>query len=394
MARPSSPALTRRPVGSFAAARGRGAEGAVAAVAVLERVRTCGRVSRWFRWGGRQVRREQGGEPVREDGRGAPHLLGQARRQDPRDGLGVDAALQPGRHGGCEPPYVAFGQQQPRVAPPQPDEQVGRPGVQPLGFGSRLRLRLRSRVRLLLRSRVRVRYGFPVRWRRRFARGGARLVVRVRAGHHPPARQPLAPPLQVAVPLQLPQGGGDPHLPFREAAGKGLDADRGTGGERLDVGRDADRRRGQLLVLEEVVADHGVVTRVPSVDVDDTGSGGAGGNDGRGARGRARVLWSHWEAACYFLVGQALGRDASPTGGRLMSGVVAASICPPTHRKSSSVDTFHPTERRGPGLVGGLVLSPGSLGLYASKHAGSRTPATRPSGAPPPTPPCRAGALP
>ncbi|GAA2504054.1 hypothetical protein GCM10010393_40820 [Streptomyces gobitricini] len=55
-------------------------------------------------------------------------------------------------------------------------------------------------------------------------------------------------------------------------------------------------------MLGEVVADHGVVAGVPHVDVDDTGSGGRSANGGLRARGRAKVLNIHREAA-YFLGG-------------------------------------------------------------------------------------------
>lgn len=68
-----------------------------------------------------------------------------------------------------------------------------------------------------------------------------RLVAEHRAGGQPAVGQPRAGPVQVAVGLQLAQGGGDRGLALGEAGRERLDADLGPGGQRLDVYADPDR---------------------------------------------------------------------------------------------------------------------------------------------------------
>ncbi|WP_372349373.1 hypothetical protein [Streptomyces sp. KL116D] len=67
--------------------------------------------------------------------------------------------------------------------------------------------------------------------------------------------------------LQFAQGPRDADLALREAGGQRFDRDAGAGRERLDVSGQADRREGELAVLEQVVADHRVASRVPDVHV-------------------------------------------------------------------------------------------------------------------------------
>ncbi|WP_443080545.1 hypothetical protein [Streptomyces sp. PTD5-9] len=69
--------------------------------------------------------------------------------------------------------------------------------------------------------------------------------------------------------FEFAQGGGDAELALGEAFGEALDADPGSGGERLDVGGEPDRGEGEAAVLGEVVADDGVARGMPEVDVDD-----------------------------------------------------------------------------------------------------------------------------
>jgi hypothetical protein len=76
-------------------------------------------------------------------------------------------------------------------------------------------------------------------------------------------------PAQVAVGLQLAQGGGDAGRALGEAGGERLDVGPGPGGERLDVAPEANREEGQLLVLDQVVADHHEARGVAGVLVDD-----------------------------------------------------------------------------------------------------------------------------
>lgn len=71
--------------------------------------------------------------------------------------------------------------------------------------------------------------------------------------------------------FELAQGGGDAGFALGEAFGEVFDADPGSGGERLDVGGEPDRREGESAVLGEVVADDGEACGMPDVDVDDTG---------------------------------------------------------------------------------------------------------------------------
>jgi hypothetical protein len=64
---------------------------------------------------------------------------------------------------------------------------------------------------------------------------------------------------------------------------------------------------------------------------------------GGDARGRANLLGIHREALTSSVVRPSTGIPV-PAGGRRMSGVVAASICPATRTKSSSVAICHPCE--------------------------------------------------
>jgi hypothetical protein len=105
---------------------------------------------------------------------------------------------------------------------------------------------------------------------------------------------PLAP--QVAVGLQLTQGGGDPRGALRETGGEGTDVGSGPRREGLDVHGEADRETGEIAVLGEVIADDREAGVVAGVVVDEAA---------QGARGRARVLGIHREASL-FLGGQAL----------------------------------------------------------------------------------------
>lgn len=85
--------------------------------------------------------------------------------------------------------------------------------------------------------------------------GGGALVVRHRVRDDAAVREPFAHLGQVAVGLQLAQGGGDTGLAVGEAVGEGLDVDEGLVGQRLDVQGEADRGERELSVLGEVVAD-------------------------------------------------------------------------------------------------------------------------------------------
>lgn len=116
--------------------------------------------------------------------------------------------------------------------------------------------------------------------------------------------------------LQLAQGGGDPGLALGELGREDLDADEGSGRERLDVGRQADGREGQIGMLGQMVSDHGELFVVAFVHVTNS----EGGTGGTGARARAKVLLSHREAL-FFLGDQALVRDCTPGGGRFMLAV-------------------------------------------------------------------------
>ncbi|MEE1809858.1 hypothetical protein [Streptomyces sp. BE133] len=71
--------------------------------------------------------------------------------------------------------------------------------------------------------------------------------------------------------FQFAQCGGDAGFAVREAFGEGFDPDLRSGGERLDVGGEADCEEGELAVLGEVVADDREVAGVAGVDVYDTG---------------------------------------------------------------------------------------------------------------------------
>ncbi|MFC7965226.1 hypothetical protein [Streptomyces cinereoruber] len=75
--------------------------------------------------------------------------------------------------------------------------------------------------------------------------------------------------------LQLAEGRRDADLTLREAGGEFLDADRGTGGQRLDVDGESDRGQREVLVLREVVADDGVAPRLGGVGVDHARAGAA-----------------------------------------------------------------------------------------------------------------------
>lgn len=128
----------------------------------------------------------------------------------------------------------------------------------------------------------------------------------VRVTMRPPG-VPLALAAQVAVGLQLAQGGGDTGRALGEAGGEGLDVDAGAGGERLDVDAQADRESREGGVLGEMVADHREAGGVAGVVVDQAARVGVvfARDTGLGARGRARVLGVHREG-CFFLGGQAL----------------------------------------------------------------------------------------
>jgi hypothetical protein len=107
-----------------AAAGGRGPEGAVAAVAVLEgrpQVYGCPGCRGRGEWGW-----EQFGEAVgQEAGRVAEGGLGEARRQGAAYGFGGGAAVQPGGDGGGEAAYVALREQQAGVVAVQAREEGG-----------------------------------------------------------------------------------------------------------------------------------------------------------------------------------------------------------------------------------------------------------------------------
>lgn len=138
-----------------------------------------------------------------------------------------------------------------------------------------------------------------------------RYVVEVRPGAHLTVRPAFAPPLQVSGGLQLPQRAGDEDLALVEVGAERGDADDRTVGQREDVGRDADRDRASA-ALHKGVGDHGEVGGEAGADVDHAG----GRCSGVGAQARVRLRLSHREGA-FFLVGQALDRDASPGRGPL-----------------------------------------------------------------------------
>lgn len=247
-------------------------------------------------------------EAVREEGRRVQDgVLGQAVRQGPPYGGGRDASVQPGGDCWGQAVYVTFGQQQAGVVGAQSREDIAGGIGSGTGCGGR---RLRAGGR-----RSRAGCGGP---HCGSGRGDARPVVRDRPGHDSPRMKTLLGARQVSVCLQLPQGGGDTDLPLGELRGQRLDPDRGPGGQRLDVDRQPDRRQGQLGVLGEVVSDHDELVVVGFVDVLDA----SGGMAGLGARGRARLLFSHW-GSCFFLGVRPSHWDASPGGGRFMCAVVS-----------------------------------------------------------------------
>ncbi|GGW44828.1 hypothetical protein FHS32_003949 [Streptomyces albaduncus] len=130
----------------------------------------------------------------------------------------------------------------------------GREGLSGTGLGPSRRRRSRLRVGAAGVGRL-----SPV----------ARLVAGDRSGDDAAGGRADAFAAQVAVGLQLAQGGGDPRGAFLEAGSEALDVHRGAGGERLDVAAEADRQERQLLVLGEVVADHHEAGGVAGVLVDD-----------------------------------------------------------------------------------------------------------------------------
>ena len=79
--------------------------------------------------------------------------------------------------------------------------------------------------------------------------------------------------------LQLPQGRRDADLALGELRRQCLDADRRPGGQRLDVDRQADRRR-QVWVLGEAGADYREVVVMAFRYVPDTGSAGLRAREG------------------------------------------------------------------------------------------------------------------
>ncbi len=117
--------------------------------------------------------------------------------------------------------------------------------------------------------------------------------------------------------FQFPQGRSDAGLALGEPLRQGLDRHIGAGGQGLDVRGQADRRQAQLAVLGEVVADLDVALGLPVFLVHDTGPR----NAVRGARGRAKLLFSHGK----FLLPQRRGPRAglhSRTGAVRVYGVV------------------------------------------------------------------------
>lgn len=158
----------------------------------------------------------------------------------------------------------------------------------------------------------------------------ARLVAGDRAGDDAAAGDAAPFAAQVAVGLQLAQGGGDPGRAFGEAGGQGLDVGAGALWQRLEVCGQADGQERQLRVLGQVVADHREAGGVAGVFVEQTAAGFGfgvpvrvvlGANTGPGARGRARVLGVHREAISSLVV-RPSHWDASPGEGRCMSAVV------------------------------------------------------------------------
>lgn len=158
------------------------------------------------------------------------------------------------------------------------------------------------------------------------------LVAGGRAGDDAAVGGACALATQVAVGLQLVQGGGDAGRALGEAGRQGLDVGAGAGGEGLDVCAEPDREQRQLRVLGEVVADHREAGGVAGVVVNQAGVGVPPvrvllcGNPGVGVRGHVRVLRIHQEGSD-FLGGQALALGLpSRRGPSHVCGCVALSV--------------------------------------------------------------------
>lgn len=200
------------------------------------------------------------------------------------DGVGVGVAFEPGGDAGGEGADVVFGEDELRCVAAQVGEEGGGRALEFrcefLWLGERwwwrgacgggrdedwggLRLR-RGRLRRGCRgwcggrSRVRLESGCVWWWRwcglwGRLAGGRtgagscggvggrARLVVRDGAGDDSAVGEAYAAAVEVAVGFEFAQGGGDAGLALGEAFGEALDADPGSGGQRLDVGGQPDR---------------------------------------------------------------------------------------------------------------------------------------------------------
>ncbi len=309
-----------------------GAEGAVAGVAVLERdgedpVAGRGEV----RCTGERGWQERG-DPVAEEPGRMLQGAGEVGGEGVADGVGVGVAFEPGGDAGGKGGDIPFGEREPGcVAAEVGEERGGRAlklGRELLRLGERRRrwcgarggsgFRLRRgrrrgrcggrgrgrggswdggavRVRLRARAGVRLPVGWGWGWGcgcgRRWGcgrglwdrlagsvpgargrgglSGGTWLVVGDGAGDDAAVGEAYAAAVEVAVGFEFAQGGGDAELALGEAFGEALDADPGSGGERLDVGGEPDRGEGEAAVLGEVVADDGVARGMPEVDVDD-----------------------------------------------------------------------------------------------------------------------------
>ena len=209
------------------------------------------------------------GEAVGQQGGGAVQgLVREAGGQGVPYGAGGDVALQPGRDPWDQVSRVRRGEQQPRVVAAQGGEEVR--GRLEEGGGGAARLRYGGE-RLLDRTALRRRRSLRGRAPRvdRFAAARARLVAGDGAGDDSAGLRAVALAAQVAVGLQLAQGGGDTGGSLREAGGERLDVGARAGGQRLEVAAEADREERQLLVLDQVVADHHEAGGVAGVVVGD-----------------------------------------------------------------------------------------------------------------------------
>lgn len=319
---------------------------------------------------------------MRDESGGVAERVGDVGGEHRGDGVHGAAALQPDLDVARELVDVPVAEQQPGVDAPQPAEQRhGRlaAGRYRCRFGYRVGLRLRlgrwyggrfgGRCRCgggglwgrrgrggcygRFRDRDRDRFGLRLRFGCRFrgrgclgccpgrglgwgwgGEGGLRVVVGHRSGDEATVGELLPEALQVAVLLQFAERRGDAGLSLGDAPGQVLDAHGRAGRQCLDVRGQALRGQGQLGVPGQVVTGDLVPGRVPHLAVL---------NAVPRARGRDKLRKSHGEGFV-FLFGQALGRDCRPDGGRLMSAVVGASICPATSPKSSPVGLVHPCE--------------------------------------------------